>query len=93
MLVFLLPLIVKAEHHHERSESKAKNENHHYILKDKCVICNYEFSVFRPNIGDIAFQKENQSEHFCNNYDSAYFSNLSRLSFLLRAPPMLTNRI
>lgn len=93
LLVFLLPSIVKLEHHHEHFECKAINEKHYHVLHDKCVICNFEFSVFLSNTGDIDFQKENPLEYFCNNYDSVYFSNLSQFSFLLRAPPILTNSI
>lgn len=93
LLVFLLPSIVKLEHHHEHFEGKAINEKHYHVLHDKCVICNFEFSVFLSDIGDIDFQKEGLLEYFCNNYDSVYFSNLSQFSFLLRAPPLLTNNI
>jgi hypothetical protein len=93
LLVFLLPSIVKLEHHHEHFEYKASNEKHSHILHDKCIICNFEFPVFLFDFADFDFHKENPSEYFCNNYDSVYYSNFSQFSFLLRAPPLLTNRI
>jgi hypothetical protein len=93
LLVFLLPSIVKLEHHHVLLVSKATNGKHLQIQHDKCVICNFEFSVFLSGTGDIDYQKEKPLEYFCNNYDSEYFSNLSQFSFLLRAPPILTNNI
>lgn len=93
LLVFLLPSIVKLEHRDENFECKAVNENHLHILHEKCVICNFEFSVFLSDFEDLDFQKEKPLEYFCNNYDSVYFSNLSQFSFLLRAPPILTNSI
>ncbi len=93
LLVFLLPSIVKLEHHHQDFECKTVNEKYYHVHHDKCVICNFEFSVFLSGSGDIDFQKENPLEYFCNNYDSVYFSNLSQFSFLLRAPPELTINI
>jgi hypothetical protein len=91
LLVFLLPSLVKLEHQHEDFKCKAINEKHIHVQHEKCVICNSEFSVFLSDIPDIDFPKENPLEYFCNNYDSANLANLSQFSFLLRAPPILTN--
>jgi hypothetical protein len=88
LLVFLLPSIIKLEHHHERIECKAKHDSHYSVIHDKCVICDFEFSHFLSHTGDIDFQKENPAAYFRNNYDSVYFSNFSLFSSLLRAPPL-----
>jgi len=93
LLVFLLPSVVKFEHHHEHIECKAKNEKHYHVLHDKCVICDFEFSIFIADIWDIDFQKEKPLGYFSNHYDPAYFPNLSQYSFLLRAPPLFTMSI
>ena len=89
LLVFLLPSIVKVEHHHEHFECKAKNEKHYHSLHEKCLICNFEFSVFLTSIENIDFQKENPSDNYCNNYNYQYYSNLSLFSFSLRGPPVI----
>jgi hypothetical protein len=87
---FLIPSIVKLEHHHENIGGKAKNEKHYPSLHDRCVICNFEFSVFLSCSVEIDFQKDTTLFYFCNNYDSVYISNPSQFSFLLRAPPKIT---
>jgi hypothetical protein len=89
LLVFLLPSIVKVEHHHEHFECKAKNENHYHALHERCVICNFDFSVFLSGSENIDFQKENPLDNYFNNYNSRYYSNLSLFSFLLRGPPVI----
>jgi len=89
LLVFLLPSLVKLEHHHEDFKCKAINEKHIHVFHEKCVVCNFEFSVFLSNLESIDFRKEKPLEYFCNNYDSADFSNLSQFSFSLRGPPVI----
>jgi hypothetical protein len=93
LVVFLLPSIVKLEHHHEHFHCDAKGEKHYHVHHEKCAICSFEFSVFLSGFSDIVFTKENPFDNYCNNYNSVYFSNLSQYSFLLRAPPILTNSI
>jgi len=89
LLVFILPSIVKVEHHHEHFECKAKNEKHYHSLHEKCLICNFEFSVFLSRSENIDFQKENPLDNYSNNYNSRYYSNLSQFSFSLRGPPVI----
>jgi hypothetical protein len=85
LLLFLLPFIIKFEHHHVENAIKEHNQ----IFHEKCSICNFEFSVFLNGDGNIEFQKENPSVYFSNNYQSEHFSNLPQFSFLLLAPPIL----
>jgi len=87
LLVFLLPSIVKLEHHHEHFECKAKNEKHYHVLHEKCAVCNFEFSVFSSDFENIVLSKEQPLDKYCNNYKSVNYSTLSKYSFLLRAPP------
>jgi wobble nucleotide-excising tRNase len=87
LLVFLIPSIVKLEHHHEHFECKAKNEKHYHILLEKCAVCNFEFSIFSSDFENIVLTKEQPVDKYCNNYRSANYSTLSKYSFLLRAPP------
>ena len=89
LLVFLLPSIVKFEHHHEHSELNAKNEKNSQVLYGKCGICNFEFFVFLSDFGNIDLQDEKPLANYCNIYNCLYYSNLSQFSYLLRAPPGL----
>jgi hypothetical protein len=87
LLVFLLPSIVKLEHHHKHYISETPTDNHNLAFTDKCIICSFEFSVFLPDFGYVDLLKEKPLINYYNNYDSVYHSNFSQLSFLLRAPP------
>jgi len=87
LLVFLLPSIVKLEHHHEHFECKAKNEKHYHVFHEKCAVCHFEFSVYSSDFKNIVLPKEQPVVKYCNNYKSVNYSTLSKYSFLLRAPP------
>jgi len=89
LLVFLLPSIVKLEHHHKHYVYKTKNENNSQVISGKCGICDFEFYVFLSDFGNIELQCEKPLINYCNNYYCIYYSNLSRFSYLLRAPPGL----
>jgi hypothetical protein len=88
LLVFILPSIVKVQHHHKHLIDNATNEKHSNVFRDNCPICNFEFSVFLTSIDNIDFQKETPSDNYINNYNSRYNSNFSQFSFSLRAPPL-----
>jgi hypothetical protein len=87
LLVFLLPTIVKLEHHHEHLVSVTINDRQNQVFHGKCAICDFEFSVFLTLGENIDLQKENPLDSYCNNYNSRYNSSLFLFSFLLRAPP------
>jgi len=87
LLVFILPSIVKLEHHHEHFECKAKNEKHFHEYHKKCAICSFEFSVFSSDYKNLIIPKEQPVAKYYNNYRSVNYSTLSKYSFLLRAPP------
>jgi hypothetical protein len=87
LLVFLLPTIIKLEHHQKHLLCDIKNEKQNYVFRDICPICNFEFSVFLSGAENIFLQKENHLDNYLNNYNSRYNSDLFLFSFLLRAPP------
>lgn len=87
LLVFLLPSLVKLEHHHKRFECKSKSGMHYHAFQEKCAVCNFEFSVFSSDFENIVLQKKQPLANYCNHYKSVNYSTLSTYSFLLRAPP------
>jgi hypothetical protein len=87
LLIFLLPSVVKLEHHHDSFICKAIDEKHYHVVHQTCAICNFEFSVFLTDIENIDLPKGNPLDNYSNNYNSRYNYNLSQFSFLLRAPP------
>ena len=89
LLIFLLPSIVKLEHHHEHFECKVKNEKHYHSLHERCAICNFEFSVFLSKSENVDLPKDNPLDSYFNNYISQNFSNLAQFSFSLRGPPVV----
>ena len=84
-MVFMMPSIVKIEHHHKHLISETQTG--YPVFTEKCAICNFEFSFFISDIGCPDLPKENPSISYFNNYDSVYHSNFSKFSFSLRAPP------
>jgi hypothetical protein len=89
LLVFLLPSIVKLEHHHEHFEYKAQNEKQLNSFHERCVICSFDFSVFLSGAENIELQREFPIDKYSNNYNSRYYSDLNQYSFSLRAPPAI----
>jgi len=87
LLVFLLPSVVKSEHHHKHTEFKTNKGNHFHKLHVKCPICNYEFSVFSSETVNNVFSENHPVAQYCNNYRSFNYVSFLKYSFLLRAPP------
>lgn len=88
LLVFLLPLIIKIEHHHKHFISETSTDNQTLVITEKCIICSFEFSVFLSDLGNIDLPKGKPLINYFNNYDSVYYSNFSKFSLSLRAPPV-----
>ena len=87
-MVFLMPSVVKFEHHHEHEICSENTGDHKTSFKEICLTCNFEFSVFTGDMEKYEILYEVQITPYCNNYQSVYFSNLPHFSFLLRAPPL-----
>ena len=88
LIVFLLPSIVKLQHHHS-FEVTALNSKNSTVLSSNCPICNFEFSIFISDTENFNLQTQNLTDNYFNDYNSRYNSNLSQFSFLLRAPPFI----
>lgn len=88
--IFLLPLIVKLEHHHEQFICKAKNEKHFHSYHETCPVCKFEFSAFRNDYSANLFDKSLPlTDAYYNHYKEKYFYEKNHSS-LSRAPPLLT---
>jgi hypothetical protein len=87
LLVFLLPSVVKFEHHHEHKFIKVTYDKQYDVLHEECPICSFEFSAFLFAIKKVEIQKVNPSDSYFNNYKSVYHSSLLHSIFLLRSPP------
>jgi hypothetical protein len=91
VLILLMPSIVKLEHHHAHYVYTSKNEKHFLTFHEKCPVCSFEFSVFIPDKAEAAGSKtELTFQYNISNY-TFHYSDLSKFSFLLRAPPSRTN--
>jgi hypothetical protein len=87
--IFLLPTMVKLEHHHDHFVCKAKTEKHFHDHHEKCQICSFEFSVFMSE--EFFSLPENPISFggYINDYKVGNFSTTPDYTFLLRAPPVL----
>lgn len=88
VLVLLMPTIIKLEHHHDHFVCNAKNEKHFHTFHEKCPICSFEFSVFLQDKIAASNVKTEITYRFNDNNYNFYYSDLSKFSFLLRAPPV-----
>lgn len=88
LLVFLLPYVIKFDHHHESFVCKEKNEKHFHDSEEICIVCNFEFSVFYSELTDLSFQPSVFADKYLNNYISDYYAIFPKFTFLLRAPPL-----
>ena len=87
VVILFIPSIAKLEHHHDHFNCNAKNEKHYHEFHHSCSICSFEFSVFTSDNDSIAIAKEKLQDCFSNNYQFKSYSNLSKFSISLRAPP------
>jgi hypothetical protein len=89
LLVFLLPTIVKIEHHHDNFQCKSLNEKHFHDFHPNCAICNFEFSIFILSYENIDFQKDKPVDNYSKKYNSRFSFNLYLSQFSLRGPPVI----
>jgi len=88
LMVFIFPSIIKLEHNHEHLESVSTNNENSKFFKDKCPICNFEFSAFESGYKIIELPNDNPPDNFSNNYKPEFYSSFLQFSFQLRAPPV-----
>ncbi|OFX48907.1 MAG: hypothetical protein A2046_07955 [Bacteroidetes bacterium GWA2_30_7] len=89
VLILLMPSIVKLEHSHEKFICNSKNLKHLHTFHQQCEVCNFEFSVFLSEKDDIALEKTELTDSYTNCYTALNLPNLSKYTFLLRAPPVI----
>jgi hypothetical protein len=87
LFAFLTPSLVKLGHHQKHIVSEKVIERHLFAFREKCPICDFDFSVFLNAITNVVLQKDNPTDKYCNNYQSVFYSTLPYSLFLLRAPP------
>ncbi len=95
VVVFFLPMTIKLIdgffHHHDHFICTAKNEQHFHKHHEKCPIPSFEFSFFSTEESIQANDKQPFGIEIANVYFYIYCSNRFEYSFLLRAPPRITN--
>lgn len=97
VIIFLLPMITKffdgLFHHHDHFICTAKNEKHFHEQHKKCPIPSFELSFFSIEKQIHTSQKYNFSVEINDLYNFVNNCNNSKYSFLLRAPPIFSDRI
>ncbi len=93
VLTMLMPTILKLEHHHEHFVCNATSEKHFHNYHEKCAVCSFEFSVFLSDKINIFSVKDEETDNYNSHLNVSYYSNYSKYSFLLRAPPVFTNNL
>jgi hypothetical protein len=87
--VFILPIAIKSVHFHDQIFiCKALTEKNFHEQHKKCLICDYEFSVFSNNFKDNQIQKDIFIDCYYNNYVSVFVPKQYLNSVSLRAPPL-----
>lgn len=97
VVIFMTPMIIKLFdglfHHHNHIHCTAKNEKYFHEHHDKCPIPNFELSSFSVENHKQIIQKHFYHVEINDIYNFLYCCNNLKYSFLLRAPPIFTNRI
>ena len=93
VLALLAPSLVKLDHHHEHFVCNAKNEKHFHDYHGKCAVCSFEYSIFLTEKIFIASEKVELIACYNSCLNVFHYSDLSKYSFSLRAPPEFTNSI
>ncbi len=96
VFIFMTPMTINLLdglfHHHDHFICYAKNGKHFHEHDEKCPIPSFELSLFSA---DKQIQTT-QKHYFCvkqnDIYNFVFCCNNSKYSFLLRAPPVFTER-
>lgn len=86
--VFLFPMIVKFEHHHDNETHKLSNELGIQSQEEDCPICTYEFSTFSNQFDTFVQSKKISFQILLCHCLSEFYNNTSLLNNSLRAPPL-----
>ena len=94
LLVFLAPMALIIEHHHEDQThhcsiafGDAAQDATYEEAHEECAICEYEFSHVISHPKEIISQTSKPAFDFLNHYSSIIISGTENNSYALRAPP------
>ena len=93
VLILFMPSISKLTHHHKSFVYNKKTEKNIFVLQEKCAVCSFEFSFFLSEKINQDFAKVVFSDNNKSCFNIYHNSNLSKYSFLLRAPPEIISNI
>jgi len=97
VIILLLPITIKLFdglfHHHYYFHCIAKNEKHFHEHHEKCPIPSFDLSFFSVEKQIQTTQKIDFGVEQNDVYNFTSCCNNSRYSFLLRAPPIFTDKI
>ena len=93
VVILLTPSIIKLEHHHSHFACHSKTEKHFHTIHEKCLLCSFEFSVYFLAKAKLHSKKTILKDGYNIRLYNSYYSDCSEYSFLLRAPPLLANKI
>jgi hypothetical protein len=79
-------------HHHDHFIYSAKNEKYFHEYHEKCPIHSFELSFFTVEKHIQTTQKHFYHVEPNDNYNFVFCCNNLKYSFLLRAPPIFTNK-
>jgi len=96
VIILLLPTTIKLFdglfHHHDHFHCTAKNEKHFHKYHAKCPIPSFELSFFSIEKHFQNRDYEELGEEKNETYSFITCCDNSGFSFLLRAPPIFTNK-
>jgi len=95
VIIFLMPMTVKLLdsqfHHHDHFICTAKHELHFHEHHNKCPVPGFEFSFYLLNKIVPETNKTYYYDRILIKCLSGNFNSKLKYSFLLRAPPLITN--
>lgn len=93
MIIFLTPTLGQlfdgVFHEHHKRDLSTQEENHFNHFHKKCPILDFQLSFFSLQQISKETEKISYSNFLIEWFPSHYFSDKSKFSFLLRAPPSM----
>lgn len=89
LMALMGPSVVKLNHHHDHLICKDQHEVYFDSFHEKCIVCEFEFSVFTANPDCVKLLKYEHQDSYRDTYLRNSFSFDSQVFFSLRAPPFL----
>jgi hypothetical protein len=87
LFIFMVPTIIKDLHHHEHSGSNDVNKINVHEYQHRCVICNFEFSIYTQSEEKSTSSLTIINGRYINIDVSAVFIPRPVFPYSLRAPP------